>query len=97
MAFERMASRPPPRSEFDGIWLDFRDRYGMVWGQRLREQFNNAAAHAGWPVILRWQGLRIVPGAAPPSAADAQAMLDVLQALMKRFRAEEGSHDETHE
>jgi hypothetical protein len=38
-------------------------------------------------VILRWQGLRIVPGSAPPGEEAAQAMLDVLNALMKRFRS----------
>ena len=86
---ERMASRAAPPSEFDRIWLDFRDRFGLVWGQRLREQFNNSASHAGWPVILRWRGLRIVPGSPPPTNEDAQAMLDVLYALMKRFRSDE--------
>jgi hypothetical protein len=87
-ALERIASRPTPPSEFDRIWLVFRDRFGLVWSQRLREQFNNAANHAGWPVILRWQGLRIIPGSAPPSDEAAQAMLDALNALMKRFRSE---------
>src|SRR5206468_2905954 len=42
-------ARPyPPRSEFDRMWLDFRNRYGLVWGQRVREQFNRSAINAGW-------------------------------------------------
>lgn len=87
--FERTASRPVPASEFDRLWLDFRDRFGMVWSQRTREQFNNSAHHAGWSVVLRWQGLRIVPGAAPPAEEQQQAMVEVLQSLLKRFRTDE--------
>lgn len=85
VACERLVRRPAPASEFDGLWFDFRDHYGMVWGQRLREQFNRSAAHAGWPVILRWGGLRLT--APLPDTASQTAMLDVLRALLKRFRA----------
>ncbi|HMC66658.1 MAG TPA: hypothetical protein VKI65_17115, partial [Gemmataceae bacterium] len=51
--------RPPAATEFDRCWLDFRDRFGLIWAQRLREQFNRSAANAGWSVELRWSGLRI--------------------------------------
>jgi hypothetical protein len=80
----------PPASEFDQIWLGFRDRFGLVWGQRLREQFNRSAAHAGWPVILRWQGLRLRPGAALPDLQTQTAMVATLRALLKRFGPEPG-------
>ncbi len=71
-----------PRSEFDRLWLEFRDRFGLVWGQRLREQFNRSAAHAGWPVVLGWTGLRPATGGAVPECA---AQLATLRALLKRF------------
>jgi hypothetical protein len=77
--------RTPPLSEFDRIWLDFRDRFGLLWGQRLREQFNRAAANAGWPVYLRWQGLRLTQGASLPGPAAQDQILDTLRALLKRF------------
>lgn len=73
---------PPAKSELDRQWLDFRDRYGLVWGQRLREQFNNAAAHAGWPVLLRWHGFQTNAGAPAP---DETVLQTTLLALMKRF------------
>jgi hypothetical protein len=82
-----MRWRPVPRSEFDQVWLDFRDRYGLVWAQRLREQFNASAAHSDWPVVLRWTGLRFTPGTRPPDRQELEAMLDNLRALMKRFQA----------
>jgi hypothetical protein len=77
--------RVPAPSQFDRLWLDFRDRFGLVWGQRLREQFNSSARHAGWPVILRWRGLRLLPGSSLPTAEAQTEMLTTLRALMKRF------------
>jgi hypothetical protein len=87
IAFARMQWRPPARSELDRVWLDFRDRFGLVWAQRLREQFNNSAAHASWPVILRWSGLRLVHGTRPLDRENQEAILDNLRALMKRFES----------
>jgi hypothetical protein len=80
--------RPPP-SEFDRLWLGFRDRFGFFWGQRLREQFNRSAAHAGWPVHLRWRGLRLLAGTALPDPATQAEILLTLRALLKRFGPEE--------
>jgi hypothetical protein len=81
------------RSEFDRVWLDFRDRLGLFWAQRVREQFNRAAANAGWPVFLSWRGLhRTAPGIAiVPSEQDA--MLETLHAALQRFAS--SSRDES--
>jgi hypothetical protein len=85
VAFARWRLRPLPPSEFDKIWLDFRDRFGFLWGQRMREQFNRAAANAGWPVILRWQGLRLTRGATLPELPVQAEIVATLQALLQRF------------
>lgn len=79
---------PMPASAFDQRWLEFRNRFGFVWAQRVRDQFQRSAAHAGWPVVLRWQGLRLRPGAALPSAEVQEAMLATMEALLKRFGPE---------
>ncbi|MCC6418859.1 MAG: hypothetical protein IT429_11545 [Gemmataceae bacterium] len=76
-------------SEFDALWLDFRNRFGLVWAQRVREQFNRAAVNAGWPVTLYWQGLLILAGTAPPDPETQEAIVAALRALLKRFRAAE--------
>ena len=73
---------PRGENELDRIWLRFRDRYGLLWGQRVREQFNNAAGNAGWPAVLRWRGLRLAKGEVTPE------MTRTLKALLKRFEAE---------
>lgn len=74
----------PSRSSFDEHWLDFRDRFGLFWSQRVREQFNNAAAHANWPVILGWRGLRR-RDQEPITAGQEKEMMEALQALLTRF------------
>jgi hypothetical protein len=69
-------------SAVDELWFDFRDRYGLLWGQRVREQFNHAARHAGWPVVLTWRGIR----ASSPSAEQCEReMLHTLAAVTQRF------------
>jgi len=76
----RRAEVPP----VERLWLDFRDHYGLVWGQRVREQFNASVRHAGLPVELGWSGLRALP---PAELEDASrtAALTTLHALLKRF------------
>jgi hypothetical protein len=67
-----------PSSEVDRLWLGFRDGYGFLWAQRVREQFNRSAASAGWQVRLSWSGLK-------PTTEHDEA-LATLRALLKRFR-----------
>jgi hypothetical protein len=49
----------------------------------MREQFNRAAHHAGFPVVLRWRGLQTI------AVADQAALMDLLRAVLKRFGPEE--------
>ncbi len=69
-------------SEFDTAWLRFRDRYGFVWGQRAREQFNKAAENAGWAVRLTWHGLGSTDAGKTPGADD---LVRTLAAVLRRF------------
>jgi len=89
VALQQIGTARKPASEFDRIWLSFRDRYGLVWGQRTREHFNRAAAHAGWPVVLRWRGLRIQSGARVPDGKMKAEIVAALCALLRRFEREE--------
>jgi len=89
LAFAALRRAPPVPGEFDALWLDYRNRFGFVWAQRLREQFNRSAAHAGWPVILRWQSLHILPEANSPDKDTQTAIMSTLRALMRRFGPKE--------
>ena len=69
-------------SAFERVWRDYRDRFGFMWGQRAREQFNRAAENAGWAVRLTWGGLeRTGKGAVPCE----EELLRTLFAVLKRF------------
>lgn len=91
-AWAGLARQSPNATAFDRVWLAYRDRFGFVWGQRMREQFNRAAHHAGWPVVLRWQGLQSTTDHPP---LDSEQLLAMLQAVLKRFgwEAQEQSTD----
>lgn len=81
-----MLRRSSTATDFDRSWLAYRDRFGFVWGQRMREQFNRAAHHAGWPVVLHWGGLHRPDDRPSPDPAQLSAML---RAVLKRFGPEE--------
>ncbi len=53
-----MPRRPLPCRPIDRLWLEFRDAYGALWALRVAERFNASAAMYGWPVRMRWGGLR---------------------------------------
>jgi hypothetical protein len=93
VALVQFGRRTRAPSEFDRLWLDFRDRFGFVWGQRLRDQLNRAAANAGWPVHLRWRGLRITAGKDLPADEVQCKIVDTLRAMLKRFGPGEVDHD----
>jgi len=81
--------RPDSSSNPDRLWRQFRDRFGAIWGLRLRDQFNRAAAHADWPIFLGWLGLRTLSTDAPRQSPEVAKVMELLRALMKRFGAEE--------
>jgi hypothetical protein len=74
-----LGGRRPGQADATSMWLSFRDQFGFLWAQRVREQFNRAAENAGLPAHLDWGGLRAESGAAPGLAAD------ILRAVLKRF------------
>ena len=70
--------------EIDRAWHSFRDRYGLFWAQRIREQFNRGAAHAGLPGYLSWKGWRSEKEA-PLACVQEKRLLQMLHAALKRF------------
>ena len=79
-----VCARGEHRSAVDRLWLDFRDRWGLVWSQRVREQFNHAAENAGWPARLTWRGLTAV-------GENEEKYLETLRAILQRFISRAGS------
>jgi hypothetical protein len=75
-------------SSFDLLWRDFRDRYGVFWAQRVREQYNRSAAHAGLPGFLSWHRWKAGEKEPPVTEAQMLAMYALLKALLGRFLGE---------
>lgn len=88
LASIKIFSSSKPQTPLDTCWLAFRNRFGWVWAQRVREQFNQAATNAGWPVFLSWRGL-VETGLVPDEMREK--MMAALQALLKRFGNEQES------
>jgi hypothetical protein len=78
-----LLGRPVRGSDVNRLWTSFRDRYGFVWGRRVLDQFNAAAAHAGREQRLTWfRGLTTEPLADELREHD---LLELLRATLKRF------------
>jgi hypothetical protein len=69
------------------LWISFRDCWGLVWSQRVREQFNHAAEHAGWPIRLSWRGLTQEENTPASPPADEEKSVATLRATLQRFLA----------
>ena len=67
--------------EVDRAWRSFRDAFGFLWAQRVRDQFNRAAANADLNVELTWAGLR--------GEGNEQA-LTLLRSVLQRFHSTKG-------
>ncbi len=65
------------------LWQQFRDAWGLMWGQRAREQFNRAAENAGWSIRLSWSGL--IDGSETRTGSDQEKVVETLQATLQRF------------
>jgi hypothetical protein len=78
-----LLNRPVRPPAVNRLWVTFRDRYGLLWGRRVLEQFNAAAANAGWEQRLTWfHGLTMQT---MPDELREQDLLKLLQATLKRF------------
>lgn len=86
--------RRQPHSELERRWLNFRNSFGAMWSLRVREQFNHAAEHAGWPMALTWGGAEAKHAAGQFGGVDAE-MTAGFQALIKRFADGEGAASES--
>jgi hypothetical protein len=48
--------RPQSESRLDRVWQDFRDQFGIVWAQRIRERINERGTQENWLVRLERLG-----------------------------------------
>jgi hypothetical protein len=75
---------PEGAAPFDRLWFDFRDYFGIVWGRRIQDRFNDAAAQSNWPVRIGLDGFHWEANA-PADAAQREAIEAALRWLLRRF------------
>ncbi len=83
IAWACLRKHEPQVGPTDRLWLDFRDAWGLLWSQRVREQFNRAAENAGYAVTLTWNGVR------GHESWDEKALSEMMRAILQRFVAAE--------
>lgn len=84
----RSARRPPAAIEpLDGLWIEFRDLFGIVWAKRALERVNHSARAQRWPVRLDLAGFVPADGGqrTPIDAETAGKIEALLRWLLKRF------------
>lgn len=83
VSMNRTASRP---SDFDRLWEDYRDTFGIVWGRRLQDRLNSIARQQKWPTRLEQDGFVWSDDATPAERAEtAQKIEQSLRWLLRRF------------
>jgi hypothetical protein len=65
-------------TECDRSWNRFREGFGFLWAQRMREQFNRSATNASVPMELHWSGMQ-----GPEEQQDRAS--ELLRAVLQRF------------
>lgn len=78
---------------WDTLWLDYRDRFGVVWAERVRERVNAVAVSRRWNFCLAWSGFRATAAAdsvpQPWDDEEATKLATVFANVLRRFLAEE--------
>ena len=41
---------------WNGVWINFRNMYGLAWSKRIQQRFNLSAQQLDWPIRLNWKG-----------------------------------------
>ncbi len=82
-AYWKSCSKYVPAGDYDRLWLDFRDRFGIVWAKRIMDRWNMAAQSGRWSVRLELHGL--VPATRQPISSPSGTECSV-NTLIAPFR-----------
>ncbi len=79
-------------SDYDRVWLDFRDTFGLLWALRVQERVNAVAQQNGWDIELAWNGFFRPSSGQAISKIDpttAPALKSSFNGLLRRFVSSE--------
>ncbi len=49
-------NRAPTKGNWNSVWIEFRNAFGLVWGLRVMERINETARLGDWGTELTWFG-----------------------------------------
>lgn len=74
------------RGDWNAVWKDFRNLFGLVWAYRIAERVNHQAARDQWPIRLGQHGFFAVENGMPAGApADEPHVSHTMRWLLRRF------------
>ena len=73
-------------SNWDQVWGQFRDMFGLVWGLRVMERVNSTGKIGDWKTELQWTGFQPSTGWDPE---EAEAIEKTMRTLLRRFLSTE--------
>lgn len=73
--------RAPTGDSWDGLWIDFRNAFGLVWGLRVMERINATSRICDWNVELGWYGFQTEV----PFGESAGELERTFRTLLRRF------------
>ena len=80
---ERLAA--PVRTPLDRVWIEFRDRFGIVWSKRILDRLNHMAANDRLIARMGLTGVVARDGNDVPPPDDVAALERSLRWLLRRF------------
>lgn len=76
-------------AQWNGVWCDFRDAFGLVWGLRVMERVNSTGKLCDWSTELTWYGFTN----AELSDSQAEEIDRSLKTVLRRFVSAEWIED----
>ncbi len=79
------------RSDMDTLWLWFRDHWGIAWGLRVKERYNQSAEARSWPLTLGWEGFERTKSAddSKTEVQPSDEQMTMLRDCLRRFASSE--------
>lgn len=91
LAAWRCSSGAVAADPLDGLWGEFRDRFGIVWSRRLQERLQQEAVREGWPARVGPLGLEWAEGITREQQVRTRERFEHhLRWLLRRFVEEQG-------
>jgi hypothetical protein len=73
-------------TDAERIWFWFRDRWGVVWGLRVQDRFNQSAEARKWPLRLTWHGFERASWPSERSVEETIEEIDTeFRMMLRRF------------